>query len=69
MNYYEKLAEKMWVAIYPDRRPWEKLEEGTRQEWARFAKCAFEVIQDDINEQHNEYLKSSEKFFPFRPHT
>lgn len=46
----EQLAEKMWHSIYPDRRKWQDLEQGTRDEWVRFAGISQEIILDDYLE-------------------
>lgn len=38
-------AEKIWTLVYPDRRPWNQLEQGTRDEWIKFTKAARAVIR------------------------
>jgi hypothetical protein len=40
-------AEKIWNLIYPDRRKWDELEQGTRDEWIKFTKAARTVIRKD----------------------
>ncbi len=38
------LARGIWEQIYPERTPWEGLEESAREEWRRFARVAARVI-------------------------
>jgi hypothetical protein len=35
-----EIAKRVWETAYPDRRPWDKLEPDTRDEWERFVLIA-----------------------------
>lgn len=40
----ELIAAAIWKATYPERRPWNELEQSTREEWIRFATNARRII-------------------------
>lgn len=33
---HEELAKRVWRSVYPDRRPWDDLDQSTQDEWKRF---------------------------------
>ena len=37
------LAAKVWVAAYPDRRPWAQLEPDTQAEWTRVVEVVVQL--------------------------
>jgi hypothetical protein len=48
-----KIAEKVWEAVYPDRRPWNELSSDTQKEWERFTETAISIYREveDIDHQ------------------
>lgn len=42
-----KLTEKCWAAIYPDRKPWDTLAQDVQKEWVRFVSTTIEVYEKE----------------------
>lgn len=58
----EQYAKQIWETAYPDRRPWDQLEEDTRKEWTRVFKVAdaveVKIINDDFLRKLQEDLEN-----------
>lgn len=48
MLSFEEIAKEIWTSLYPDRRPWEKLDNVTREEWEKLAHYAYIIIKDKL---------------------
>jgi hypothetical protein len=49
----QKIAEKVWGTVYPDRKPWNELAPDTQKEWERFTETAISIYREveDIDGQ------------------
>ena len=39
----EQFTEKVWASAYPDRQPWNKIDQSARDEWIRVMRVALNL--------------------------